>query len=48
MKLTLSEALAPSVIAFGKTLMTPDLDPNSDARILQIFLQPYFALFLSG
>ena len=23
--------------------MTPDLDPNSDAKILQIFLQPYFA-----
>ena len=23
--------------------MTPDLDPNSDAKILQIFLQPIFA-----
>ena len=23
--------------------MTPDLDPNSYAKILQIFLQPYFA-----
>ena len=23
--------------------MTPDLDPNSDAKILQIFLQPFFA-----
>ena len=33
MKLTLSEALPPSVIAFGKPLMTPDLDPNSDATL---------------
>ena len=43
MKLTLSEVLPPSVIPFWKPLITPDLDPNSDAKILQIFLQPYFA-----
>ena len=42
-KLTLSEVLPASVIPFWKPLMTPDLDPNSDAKILQIFLQPYFA-----
>ena len=37
------EGLLPSVIPFWKPLMTPDLDPNSDAKILQIFLQPIFA-----
>ena len=29
--------LPPSVIPFWKPLMTPDLDPNSDAKILHIF-----------
>ena len=41
--LTLPEALPPSVIPFWKPLMTPNLNPNSDAKILQIFLQPIFA-----
>ena len=38
-----SRSPPPSVIPFWKPLMIPDLDPNSDAKILQIFLQPYFA-----
>ena len=41
--LTLPEVLTPSVIPFWKPLMTPNLNPNSDAKILQIFLQPIFA-----
>ena len=32
---TLPEVLPPSVIPFWKPLMTPDLDPNSDANFLQ-------------
>ena len=39
----LPEDLPPSVIPFRKPLMTPDLDPDSDAKILQIFSQPFFA-----
>ena len=35
--------LPPSVIPFWKPLMIPNLNPNSDVKILQIFLQPYFA-----
>ena len=35
--------LPPSVIPFWKPLMTPNLNPNSDVKILQIFLQPIFA-----
>ena len=37
--LTLQEVLPPSVIPFWKPLMTPNLNPNSDAKIVQIFLQ---------
>ena len=38
----LQELLDPSVIPFWNPLMTPNLDPNSDAKSLQIFLKPYF------
>ena len=38
--LTLPEVLPPSVIPFWKPLMTPNLNPNSDAKILQIFCNP--------
>ena len=46
-KLTLPEILPPSVIPFWKPPMTPKLNPKSDAKILQIFLQPIFANLLN-
>ena len=38
--LTLPGVLPPSVIPFWKPLMTTNLNPKSDAKNLQIFLQP--------
>ena len=38
-----SRGPTPSVIPYWKPLMTPNLGPNSDATILHIFLQPFFA-----
>ena len=38
-----SQLLTPSLDWSDTKIMTPDLDPNSDAKILQIFLQPIFA-----
>ena len=36
-----SRGPTPSVIPYWKPLMTPNLDPNSDAKILQIFGNPF-------
>ena len=39
--LSLLGDLPPSVILFWKPLMTTDLDPKSDAKILHIFCNPF-------